>query len=72
MMFYVRHGRFPRGRGELPDEAVRFVAAQVTVLASDLGLCEWAGRTIEPHRAQIRMHLGFRECTVRDADELTA
>ncbi|MEV6212270.1 hypothetical protein [Kitasatospora sp. NPDC051914] len=33
---------------------------------------EWSGRTVEYHRAQIRGHLGFRECSVADADKLTA
>jgi hypothetical protein len=42
------------------------------VPAADLGLYEWSGRTFEYHRAQIRAFLGFRECTVADADKLTA
>jgi hypothetical protein len=70
LKFYSRAGRFPRGRGELPDEAVEFVARQVGVAPSDLGFYEWTGRTIEYHRAQIRAHLGFRECSVADADKL--
>jgi hypothetical protein len=45
LKFYARHGRFPRGRGELPDEAVAYVARQVGVLASDLGFYGWDGRT---------------------------
>jgi hypothetical protein len=64
LKFYARHGRFPRGRGELPDEAVAYVARQVGVPASDLGFYEWDGRTVEYHRAQVRKFLGFRECTV--------
>ncbi|TDC43019.1 DUF4158 domain-containing protein [Micromonospora sp. KC213] len=71
LKFYTRAGRFPRGRGELPDEAVEFVARQVGVDPNELGLYAWAGRTIEYHRAQIRGHLGFRECSVADADKLT-
>ncbi len=71
LKFYIRRGRFPRGRGELPDEAVAFVAQQVGVEPVDLGFYEWSGRTIEYHRAQIRAHLGFRECSVADADTLT-
>jgi hypothetical protein len=70
LKFYVRHGRFPRGRSELPGDAVRFVADQVKVPASEIGLYEWTGRTIERHRAQIRQHLGFWECSVEDADKL--
>ena len=62
----------PPGPGELPDEAVDFVARQVQVPASELDSYEWAGRTVEYHRAQIREHLGFRECSVADAEKLTA
>ncbi|MDX3005341.1 Tn3 family transposase [Kribbella solani] len=72
LKFYTRHGRFPRGRGEVPDAVVRFVADQVKVPASELGLYEWSGRTVERHRAQIRSHLGFRECSVEDSDKVTA
>ncbi|WP_280838396.1 hypothetical protein [Micromonospora sp. A200] len=31
LKFYTRVGRFPWGRGELPEEAVEFVARQVGV-----------------------------------------
>jgi hypothetical protein len=72
LKFYTRYGRFPRGRGEVPDPTVRFVADQVKVPGSELGLYVWSGRTVERHRAQIRGHLGFRECSVEDADKLTA
>ena len=71
LKFYARAGRFPRGRAELDDDAVAFVARQVGVPASDLGFYEWAGSTIEYHRAQIRRHLGFRECTAEDGAKLT-
>jgi len=57
--FCTRHGRFPAGRSELPDEAVAFVAKQVRVPASDLGFYEWSGRTAEYHRNQVREHLGL-------------
>lgn len=46
LKFYARHGRFPRGRGELPDEAVAYVARQVAVSALDLAFYEWDGRTV--------------------------
>ncbi len=72
LKFYTQHGRFPRGRFELPGEAEEFVARQVQVPASELDAYEWSGRTVEYHRAQIRGHLGFRECGVADADKLTA
>jgi hypothetical protein len=47
LKFYIRAGRFPRGRGELPDEAVEFVARQVGVKPGERGIYEWSGRTIE-------------------------
>jgi hypothetical protein len=64
--FFVARGRFPHGRAELPDEAVKFVAGQVRVPASDLESYDWSGRTVERHRAEIRELLGFRECSVAD------
>ncbi|BBC31890.1 Transposase [Streptomyces graminofaciens] len=42
------------------------------VPAVDFGLSEGSGRTIEYHRSQIREHLGFRVCSVQDAEKLTA
>src|SRR4051794_31110240 len=39
LKFYIRAGRFPRGRGELPDDAVDSVARQVGVGAGELGFC---------------------------------
>ncbi len=72
LKFYTRSGRFPRGRSELPQEAVDFVARQMKVPAGDLGFYEWSGSTIEYHRAQARRHLGYRERGVTDAERLTA
>ncbi len=72
LKFFTRHGRFPRGGVDLPDEVVAFVAKQVQVEPSDLATYEWTGRTIEYHRSQIRRHLGFRECSVADADKLVS
>jgi hypothetical protein len=44
----------------------------VQVAPADLRSYEWIGRSIERHRAQIREYVGFRECTVADAEQLTA
>lgn len=71
LKFYTFRGKFPRSRADFPDEVVEYVARQVRVPAAEFGLYEWSGRTIEYHRAQIRDHLGFRECSVADADKLT-
>jgi hypothetical protein len=51
---------------------VDFVARQMQVAAGDLGFYEWSGSTVEYHRAQVRQHLGYRECGVADAERLTA
>jgi hypothetical protein len=56
LKFYIQHGRFPPGRSALADDAVRFVADQVKVPASELGLYECSGRTNRYHQAQIREH----------------
>jgi Domain of unknown function (DUF4158)/Tn3 transposase DDE domain len=65
-------GRFPRARGEIPDNAVDHVARQVGVSPEELGLYDWSGRQSKRHRVEVRQHLGFRECSVADADKLTA
>ncbi|MCO6004035.1 DUF4158 domain-containing protein [Actinoallomurus purpureus] len=67
LRFYAVHGRFPMGRGEIPDQAVAYVARLVP--ASELGPYEWDGRTIKAHRADIRKFFGFRECSVPDAEK---
>ena len=69
--FYGRYGRFPRGRSELRDEVVDFVAVQAKVPAADLGLYAWGGPTIKRHRAEIRRFFGFRTFTVADFEKLT-
>ncbi len=45
LKFYLRHGRFPRGRSEFGDEVVTFVARQVAVEPGELGFYEWSDRT---------------------------
>ncbi|MFI8460802.1 DUF4158 domain-containing protein [Kitasatospora sp. NPDC085464] len=57
---------------DFPDEVVEFVARQMNVPAADFEFYECSGRSIEYHRAQIREHLGFRVCSVQDAEKLTA
>ena len=72
LKFYARHGRFPDSDGDLPGEVVEFVARQVQVPSEQMLGYEFAGRTVEYYRAQIRGHFGFRECTVEDAQALEA
>lgn len=72
LKFFILEGRFPSGRSELTDEAVAWVARQVKVSASDIGLFDGEGRTAERLRSVVRTFLGFRECSVADAEKLTA
>ena len=72
LLKHTRHGQFPRGRSEFPDEVAGHVARQVGVPAAEVGFYEWSGSTIEYHRNQVRAHLGFRVCTVADAEKLAA
>ncbi|WP_343577728.1 DUF4158 domain-containing protein [Mycobacterium sp.] len=68
LRFYTERGRFPRGRSEIPDATVDYVARQVEVEPTEIAFYEWTGRTSKFHRTQIRQALGFRECTVGDAE----
>jgi len=70
--FLLWRGRFPRGRSELPDDAIEHVAHQVSVSASELAFYDLASRQASNHRAEIRRRTGFRPCTVADADKLAA
>ncbi|MFI5888796.1 Tn3 family transposase [Actinoplanes sp. NPDC051513] len=71
MKFLIWRGRFPQGRAEFPDNAVDHVARQVGVSAAEVGLYDWDGRQIKRHRVVLRRVLGFRECSVADAEKLT-
>ncbi|MDQ2847575.1 MAG: Tn3 family transposase, partial [Actinomycetota bacterium] len=69
--FLLWRGRFPRGRHELPDDAVEHVGRQVGVEASLIGFYDLSGRTAGRHRQEIRGVTGFRVCSAGDADKLT-
>lgn len=71
LKFVINNGRFPRGRSEIPDESVEFVARQVGVPAAELGFYEWSGRTIERHRGEIRELLDYQECSLGDQAAVT-
>ncbi|MCA1701248.1 MAG: DUF4158 domain-containing protein, partial [Actinobacteria bacterium] len=71
LKFVQWRGRFPAGRGELPENAIGHVARQVGVAQSEIARYDFDGRQIKAHRAEIRRELGLRECSVRDAERLT-
>ena len=65
-------GRFPSGSQDLPDDAVAHLARQVRVGAGELSSYDFASRTAQRHRTEIRAYTGFRECSVADAEALTS
>ena len=72
LKYVMWRGRFPPGAHELPDDAVAHLARQVRVPAGELASYDFASRTAQRHRTEIRAYTGFRECSVLDADALTA
>lgn len=70
LKYFQYEGRFAPHKGDVPAAALVYVAQQLAVPPELYAQYSWSGRTIEFHRAQIRQALGFREATVRDADDL--
>ncbi|WP_222432374.1 Tn3 family transposase, partial [Leekyejoonella antrihumi] len=68
LKFFELAAAFPVGSLELPPAAVEYLSEQVHVDAAELAKYEWAGRTIEYHRAQIREAFGFREFARADEE----
>jgi hypothetical protein len=58
LKFFARRGRFHRGRWEVPNAAIEYVAKQVEVSLTEFAAYEQSGRTVERHRAQIREAFG--------------
>ena len=71
LKYVLWRGRFPPGAHELPDDAVAHLARQVRVPAGELAAYDFASRTAQRHRTEIRAYTGFRECSVLDAEALT-
>lgn len=66
------NGRFPRRDEDVPAACITFVARQLGVPPTAYLEADWSERTLRYHKAQIRAHLGFRECTVVDGEALMA
>src|SRR5260370_29005780 len=56
---FLLEGRFPRQKHDVPGVVIVHVANQLNVPADPYPRYEWAGRTIEYHRAQIREFSGL-------------
>jgi hypothetical protein len=70
LKFLLWRGRFPRAAHELPGDAVAHLARQVRVRAGELATFDFAGRSAQRFRGEIRAYTGFRECSVADAEAL--
>lgn len=68
----IWRGRFPSGSHELPGDAVAHLARQVRIPAGELESYDFASRTAQRQRTEIRAYTGFRECSVTDAETLTS
>jgi hypothetical protein len=58
LRFYTERGRFPRGRSEIPDAAVDYVARQIGVERTEIAFYEWTGRTSNSIGPRSARHWG--------------
>ena len=72
LKYVLWRGRFPPALHELPEDAVAHLARQVRDSAGELVSYDFASRTAQRHRTEIRAYTGFRECSVADAETLTS
>src|SRR5450755_979404 len=70
LKFLLWRGRFPRAAHELPGDAVAHLARQVRAPDGGLASFDFAGRSAQRFRGEIRGYTGFRECSVADAEAL--
>ncbi|MGH3172842.1 MAG: DUF4158 domain-containing protein, partial [Streptosporangiaceae bacterium] len=68
LKFYEIEGRFPAYREEVPQAAVDYLGSLVKVKPALFAKYAWRGRTIEYHRAQIRLTYGTRPATEDDEE----
>jgi hypothetical protein len=71
LLFFRRHGRFPRDVSEIDTVDVATIAETLHVPVMPFDVTDLEDRTLKRHRAEIRALLGFREATVADGEALT-
>ena len=66
--FFAEEERFPRDKGEVPAEVLRFVGEQVGVGSGPEAWLryDWSGRSVKYHRSQVRGFFGFAEATAEE------
>lgn len=70
LKFFQYQGRFPKGKQEISKDVIQYIAKQVDISRDLFQEYDWDGRSIKYHRAQIRNHMGFRDCTLNDMEQV--
>ncbi|WP_049802845.1 DUF4158 domain-containing protein [Gloeothece verrucosa] len=60
LKFYQYEGQFPANKGDIPTQAIRYVAEQLKLDPNRFDKYDFNGRTVKAHRVAIRDFLGFR------------
>ena len=67
LKFFQITGQFPKGRMDVPRQAVAHLANELGTSVSDFDDYSFSDRLLKFHRADIRAFLGFRAPTNEDA-----
>jgi len=70
LKFFQMEARFPRIAQEVPSQVVSYIARLLSLSPQQFKEYSFNGRTIERHRADIRLFFGFREITPQDQEDL--
>lgn len=70
LKFFQYEGRFPNNFREVPKCVVEYLGNQVGIGSAQYFEARWESRSLTYIRAEIRGHLGFREATVQDGENL--
>jgi hypothetical protein len=71
LLFFRANRRFPESDADVGAVEIAGLAAAIGVKTEATAAIFAPGRSVERHRAEIRVLLGFREATVADAETLT-
>jgi hypothetical protein len=71
LKFFQYEARFPGQKYDIPKTVLAYIAKQLSLDPQLYAKYSLEGRTIKRHRVQIREFFGFREATVKDADDMT-
>ena len=70
LKFFQMEARFPRSSADVPSQVVSYIARLLSLSPHQFKEYSFNGRTIERHRADIRLFFGFREITPQDKEDL--